>query len=93
MIYAKATYKDASVELHWDEVNYKTFLYGDDWTQELITSQSIEEILWPPYAQPSAMLPPDKVFRQVYLLELMDILQVEWLSPHPAIIAPVNVEI
>jgi hypothetical protein len=93
MIYAQAKYKNASVDLYWDETNDQTFLYGDEYMKEWITSESIEPWTWPPDFTPSVMMPPDKVFRQVYKLELMGSLEVEWFSLHPAIIAPVNVQI
>ena len=93
MIYAKATYNDASVELHWDETNGNTFLYGDERLIGFIKSEDISETFWPPNKKPSSLLPADKVFVQVYKLELMEILEVEWFSAHPALIAPDNVEI
>lgn len=93
MIYAKARYGDATVELHYDEAKSKTFLYGNERLSGLIESEDISEAFWPPHKTPSVMLPQDKVFIQVYKLELMEFIEVEWLSAHPALIAPDNVEI
>lgn len=93
MIYAKVTGYAMQAELHYDSDKNVSFIYGDERLKFIIENESVDFNEWPPDFQWSIMLPPDTRFLQIYKLELLERLSVEWLSAHPALIAPDNVEI
>jgi hypothetical protein len=85
-MYATATGYGENVELHYDSKTNKSFLFGDNILKTFITEQSVEPQDWPPDYNESVMLPPDKVFAQFVLSELVGMIQVTWLKPHPALV-------
>jgi len=86
MKYATATGYGESIELHYDFTKNASFLYGDGFLNLFITEQNVEPQDWPPDYNESVMLPPDKIFAQFVLAELIGMIKVTWIKPHPAIV-------